>query len=372
MDALSRHEQLLRVFHLIDILFEARQPLTAAELRDRLRDRGVIDEMSEKNIGRDVEFLGRFGYAVKESRKRTERGTVRKAFAIEPGRGMHELAAPAVSLPELLSLAAAREFLAPLAGTFYWRGIGQLLGKLERVATPELLAYAEAHKEGLVVHPKPAAPKYAARMLSAVNTAIRNAVELAIRYQGLADVRPKRIVIRPEALVLYEGSIYIAARRVTAAQRVAGVAAARRSRADDAVRFYKLDRVVEARQTSRRFARRPESIESLLADSITIYRSEEPGRRYRVRIDAERARWACEKPFHPRQRVRRQADGSVVLEIDRAWDAEMIPQLLGLGSHAEVLEPADVREQIAAEARRIVARYAGRGLRSVGGRTASG
>ncbi|MFN9368485.1 MAG: helix-turn-helix transcriptional regulator [Planctomycetia bacterium] len=366
MDALSRHEQLLRVFHLMDILFAARQPLTAAELKDRLRDRGVIDEMSEKNICRDVEFLGRFGYAVKESRKRTDRGTERKAWSIEPGRGVHELAAPAVSLPELLSLAAAREFLAPLAGTFYWRGIGQLLGKLERVATPELLAYAEAHKEGLVVHPKPATAKYGARMLSAVNTAIRNAVELAIRYQGLADPRPKRIVIHPEALVLYEGSIYIAARRAAA------TAGGRRPRTDGGVRFYKLDRVLAARQSSRRFARRPERIEALLADSITMYRSEEPARRYRVRIDAERARWACEKPFHPRQRVRRQADGGVMLEIERAWDAEMIPQILALGGHAEVIEPADVREQIAAEARRIAARYAGRGLRSFAARNPRG
>ncbi|MFN7811070.1 MAG: helix-turn-helix transcriptional regulator [Planctomycetia bacterium] len=370
MDALSRHEQLLRIFHLIDILFGARQPLTAPELKDRLRDRGVIDDMSEKNLGRDVEFLGRFGYAIKETRKRTERGTARKAWSIEPGRGMDELAVPAVTLPELLSLVAAREFLAPLAGTFYWRGIGQLLAKLERVATPELMAYAEAHKEGLVVHPKPAAAKYGARMLSAVNTAIRNGVELAIRYQGLADPRPKRIVIQPEALVLYEGSVYIAARRAPSAAST--TAAARRSRGDDAVRFYKLDRVVEARQSSRRFTRRLESIEALLADSITIYRSTEPARRYRVRIDAERARWACEKPFHPRQRVRRQADGGVVLEIERAWDAEMIPQLLALGSHAEVLEPADVRESIAAEARQIAARYAGRGLRSFEARNASG
>jgi predicted DNA-binding transcriptional regulator YafY len=153
---------------------------------------------------------------------------------------------------------------------------------------------------------------------------------------------------------------------------VADATATRRPRSDDTVRFYKLDRVVEARQSSRRVARRPESVEALLADSITIYRADEPGRRYRVRIDAERARWACEKPFHPRQRVRRQADGGVVLEIERAWDAEMMPQLLALGSHAEVLEPADVREQIAAEAGRIAARYTGRGLRSVGARSVSG
>jgi hypothetical protein len=36
------------------------------------------------------------------------------------------------------------------------------------------------------------------------------------------------------------------------------------------------------------------------------------------------------------------------------------------------LEPADVREQIAAEAGRIAARYTGRGLRSVGARSVSG
>jgi len=36
MDSISRHEQLLRVFHIIEILFDARQPLTTADLKDRL------------------------------------------------------------------------------------------------------------------------------------------------------------------------------------------------------------------------------------------------------------------------------------------------------------------------------------------------
>ncbi len=37
MDSISRHEQLLRVFHLIDILFSARQPLSVAELKQELQ-----------------------------------------------------------------------------------------------------------------------------------------------------------------------------------------------------------------------------------------------------------------------------------------------------------------------------------------------
>jgi predicted DNA-binding transcriptional regulator YafY len=351
MDSISRHEQLLRVFHLIDILFGARQPLTTAELKERLVARGVIDEMSEKNIRRDVEFLGKFGYAVKRSRKRTLRGTTCDAWSIEPGRGAEELAAPAVTLPELLSLAVAREFLAPLAGTCYWRGIGQLLAKLERVATPELLDYVAEHRDGLVVHPKPAGPKYGPRILNAVNRAIRNTLELELRYTALGDEDPKRILVHPRALVLYEGAVYIAGYR----------AASGRGRADAAgagIRFFKLDRVTDARVTSRSFEPSTEAVDDLLADSITLFRSPEPPRRYRIRIDAPRARWAREKPFHPGQRVRPQADGGIVLEIDRAWDAEMLPQLLSLGEHVEVLEPTDVREQLAEAARRIAARHA--------------
>ena len=350
MDSISRHEQLLRVFHLIDILFGARQPLTMAELKDRLVARGVIDQMSERNLRRDVDFLGKFGYALKRSRKRTSRGSTCDAWSIEAGRGADELSPPSVTLPELLSLAVAREFLAPLAGTFYWRGIGQLLSKLERVATPELLDYVATHRDGLVVHPRPAPAKYRSKTLTAINRAIRQSLELSLRYTSLGDDQPRRITIRPEALVAYEGAIYIAGTRAPAGSAAAD---------PDGVRFFKLDRVADARVTSRTFTRRAARVDELLADSITLYRSLEPPRRYRIRVDAERARWACEKPFHPGQRVKRDRDGSVVLEIERAWDGEMLPQLLALGEHVEVLEPADVRERLAATAQRIVARHAG-------------
>ena len=363
MDSISRHEQLLRVFHLIDILFSARHPLTTADLKDQLRRRSVIDEMSDKNIRRDIEFLEKFGYPVKRSKRKSDRGGSCQAFAIAVGGTTRELSPPAISLPELLSLSVARDFLAPLAGTFYWRGISQLMAKLGRIATPALLDYVESHKDGLIVHPKPSAAKYGPRTLNAINRAIRNSLELTIRYTSLADGSPRKYVIHPEALVLYDGSIYIAGYRAPAAGR-GGKAAGRRpdarrdeTRHDDAVRFFKLDRVADARPSSRTFARRPTPIESLLADSITIFRSPDPPRRFRIRVDASRARWAREKPFHPRQKVREQADGSIILDIDKAWDDEMIPQLLGLGEMVDVIEPEDVRDRILEIARKIAAKY---------------
>jgi len=347
MDSISRHEQLLRVFHLIDMLFGARRPLTIAEIKQGLRERGVIDEMSDKNIRRDVDFLGKFGYAVKRSKARTPRGTTAQAWSIAPGRGKGELSSPAVSLPELLSLLVARDLLAPLAGTFYWRGIGQLLAKVEAIATPELRDYVSAHKDGLVVHPPRAGGKYGPRLLTAINRSILGSLELALRYQGLADEKPKRIVVRPEALVVYDGSVYIAAYR----------APGRDGRADASIRFFKLDRVLDARPSARTFPRRGVPVETLLADSITLFRSPHPPRTYRLRIDAARARWAREKPFHPRQRVEAADDDGIVVVIDRAWDEEMIPQLLALGEHVEVLEPEDARDRLLDEARRIAAKY---------------
>jgi len=366
VDSISRHEQLLRVFHLIDILFGARQPLTTAELKERLQERGVIDDMSDKSIRRDVEFLERFGYAVKESKKRSPKGVNVQAWAIQPGRGAAELQPPAITLPELLSLAVARDFLTPLAGTVYWRGIAQVIDKLEKVATPELLAYVHEHQEGLVVHPRPTTGKYRSKTLNAVHRAIRGSRELEIRYTGVADRSPRRSVIRPEALVLYDGSVYVAAYRAAAAGRSG------RGRDPDAIRFFKLDRVTDALVTSRTFDRRPTPVAELLADSITIFRAAEPPRRYRIRVEPTLARWAVEKPFHPRQRVRRQPDGGLVLEIERAWDGEMLPQLLALGDAVEVLEPADMRDRIADTAAAVAARYAVRPRAAVSRLPASG
>lgn len=358
MDSLSRHEQILRVFHVIDMLFSARKPLSVSEIKDGLRDRGVIDEMSEKNIRRDIEFLEKFGYALQSSKKRTRRGTTCQAWAIEPGRGAKELTLPTITLPELLSLAVARNFFAPLAGTVFWRGISQLLGRIERIATPELLDYVDSHKDGLVVHPKPVQGKYASRTLNAINRAIRGTLELSIRYKSLANDKSKTYLIHPEALVLYDGSIYIAGYPAPAPKKDVP-----RSGSEEHIRFFKLDRIAEAKPSSRTFERRKQSIESLLADSITIFRSAEPPRRYRVRIDASRARWAQEKPFHPGQTVHQQPDGSVILEIERAWDDEMIPQLLGLAGCAEVLEPEDIRERMLEAAQNIAAKYICRHLR---------
>lgn len=368
-ESFNRHEQLLRLFHVIDILTAARRDLTTAEVRERLISRGVVDEVSEKSVHRDIEFLSRAGYQITRGQKPVDRGrpptswrlVVAANTATEP---------PSVTLPELLSLMAARDLFAPLAGTVYWRGISQLMAKLEAVATPALLAHAEQLTDGLVVHPRVPPAKYASDLLNSLHHAIRHRLELEIRYHRLGSEEPAMSVVHPEALVLYGGSLYLAAARPSATPAEPRASVTNRPASSDSsaeppppaatdpqIRFYKLDRLEAASVRPRGFSRQGLSVEDLLADSITIYRSPEPPRRYRIRIAAARARWACEKPFHPQQQISHETDGSVILEIPRAWDNELVPQLLALGSHAEVVSPADVRDRLAAEARRILEIY---------------
>jgi len=244
--------------------------MTTADIKERLRARGVIDEMTNKNIRRDLEFLQRFGYSLQKSLVKGGRGAPRQAWTIKPGRGAVELVAPAISLPELLSLAAARDFLAPLAGTMYWRGIGQVLAKMEAVATPDLIEYAASLRDGLVVHPSPKQGKYRPQLLNAVNRAISGSVVIELDYASRSRSQPRRYLVEPEALVVYDGSISIAGYR----------ADFRKSddQRSETVQFFKIDRVSRAKPTSRCFARRPELVSSLLSDSMTLFRSASPPR----------------------------------------------------------------------------------------------
>lgn len=85
-----------------------------------------------------------------------------------------------MSLPAGLALLVARDYLWPLAGTVYWRDITEPRGRAERQASPALVKFANEHREGVVVHPRPEKGWYRAKLLAAVNRSIRNKLELDI------------------------------------------------------------------------------------------------------------------------------------------------------------------------------------------------
>ena len=78
----------------------------------------------------------------------------------------------------------------------------------------------------------------------------------------------------------------------------------------------------------------------------------------RVRFSAYQARWIRERRYHPSQQIAEQPDGSLILSMEVAGTEEVRRWLLGYGAEVEALEPASLREEMAAEAKKLQEMYA--------------
>ena len=90
---------------------------------------------------------------------------------------------------------------------------------------------------------------------------------------------------------------------------------------------------------------------------LGLQHGEEP-QTVRVRFSAYQARWIRERRYHPSQEIEELPDGGLLLTLCVAGMAEVRRWLLGYGAEAEVLEPAELREEIAAHAKKLTEIYA--------------
>jgi predicted DNA-binding transcriptional regulator YafY len=90
------------------------------------------------------------------------------------------------------------------------------------------------------------------------------------------------------------------------------------------------------------------SPEKYLRGAFRIWRSENAVR-VRLGIDASDAGWVGERRWHASQKVRRLAGGGCEIELTVADTTELKRFILQLGAAVEVLEPARLRREIAAE-----------------------
>ncbi|MDD2272440.1 MAG: WYL domain-containing protein [Desulfuromonadaceae bacterium] len=78
-----------------------------------------------------------------------------------------------------------------------------------------------------------------------------------------------------------------------------------------------------------------------------------------LRFTPERSRWIKGEMWHEAQTELVQDDGSLIRTIPASHEAEIMMEILKHGSHAEVLEPAWLREKIIKEMKDVVKKYQG-------------
>ena len=126
----------------------------------------------------------------------------------------------------------------------------------------------------------------------------------------------------------------------------------------DAIRTFKVERIGELALTPRTFEPHKGTIDQAMRSAWDII-SDQPETRVVLRFEPAVAARVRETTWHPSEQVEVEADGSLRWRATVAGTIEIRVWILQWGHQVEVLEPAELRDEVAAIHRVAAARYKG-------------
>lgn len=163
----------------------------------------------------------------------------------------------------------------------------------------------------------------AAEHLSTMRAAIAGRRKLELRYRAGSATETRARIVAPHSLVFAEHMWYLVA-----------------SADDDALRFFRLDRVESVQALAEGFERDAAAALRVLEAGRAF--TSDTARRMTVRYSPRIARWVAEREGTPLA-----ADGSLTLEHPVADDAWAVRHVLQYGPDAEIVAPPELREHVA-------------------------
>lgn len=316
---MAASSSLLRQWRILTLLSAAGGQATVRQLVERS---GVCD----KTIRRDLELFKEVGFPLTEVVG--ERG--RKHWQLAAGAGVAQLR---FTLEEAAALYLGRQFLEPLAGTYFFDGARSAFTKIRATLGDTALRHLE----------KLAAAFYCqshgwsdysqqGELIDDLQRAIEDRRLTVVTYQSLRSTEPVTLYdLHPYGLAWHKHALYLIAWSCD----------------HGAIRTFKVDRISSA-QTQRLQFQRPADfdLESYLAHSFGIFAARGPAQTIRVRFSAAVARILHEKTFHTSQRLQPEPSGSLLATYKLSSFEEFLSWILSFGPHAEVLEPPALRAQV--------------------------
>ncbi len=124
-------------------------------------------------------------------------------------------------------------------------------------------------------------------------------------------------------------------------------------------RMFAPSRIQELRETGKSFERPVDfRIADYLDAGFRAVRGTGPPRTVRLRFAARAARYVRERRWHTTQQMASEPDGSLVMTLAVNHLLEVKRRALSFGADCTVLEPAELREEMAAEIARMTQHYA--------------
>jgi proteasome accessory factor B len=287
----------------------AKRGRTVAQIMEAL-------DASRSTVYRDLTLLEAAGVPLT---KEAVNGETRRVLVGEP---LSALRTPRRQTALALACAA----LESLSGTRVYRELQRL--RDERVVSDVPITVQRAVQVGK------ASP---ISIVAAVERALAEHRVLTITYQGVKDAAPRERRVCPLVLRVSKGQLYLDANELeTDAQRVFKIA--RLQHADVGEPFDPHGRTP---------ASHDHSVSTWSGAPIAVT----------LRVRADGARFVHEYPLVHDQVVVPEPDGAVLVQATVAGTEEVVKWVLSWGRKAEVVEPRDLRERVAAELRATLEAY---------------
>ena len=309
------------------------QAVDAARGEATIRSLAESTGMSEKTIRRDLALLRRVGFPLEEA-------------AGDYGRKTFTLAAPAgpplrFAFDEALALQLCRRAAVGFQGTFVEQSLRNAFAKIEATLGPRAAKYVATMLDRVVQTQIGAAYHAQAELLDRLMIAIEEDRAVFLTYRSQRSTEPVTYDVYPYRLIDHRGSLYLFGYSPDHGE----------------TRTWKVDRMLDAEPTEVRFQRPDDGeLTRQLAGSFGVF-SGKGDVRVRIRFAPGAARYVAEKRMHASQKVEPQNDGGAIVEFRLSNTTEVKAWILSFGPAAEVLEPTELREEMAKDLEELAQTY---------------
>jgi len=287
-------------------------------------------EVSTKTIQRDLDFMrDEFGMPLEYDPSQNGYRYTEEVEAFPPLQ---------IGIEELMSLFVARKVMASMAGTAVESALRSGFDRLAQHASGSVKISWQDLDRAFSVHDSGSMIPDLGQ-IEVLSTALVKHRKLFFRYTNAKNNSTKARTVRPLHLAQMKGGWYLFAWDEGAKD----------------IRIFALPRIQELDVLSETFKNPVDfDLDSYLKGSMGLITSPDaPVQKVAIRFTGYAATLVSERTWHESQRIQRHRDKSVTLTL-RLQHTDNIPGwVLSWGGMAEVLEPANLRKEVAKQARRI-------------------
>ncbi len=290
-------------------------------------------EVAPRTIQRDLEFL---------------RDRLQAPVEFDPRRNGYHYTEPDYQLPfirltegELAALFLAERLLQEYRGTPYAAALASLFDKL-RLALPNEVSLDLSHFADALSVRQLAGLDGNPAIFAQLARAVRECRRLELVYWTASRDAECRRIVDPYHLASVQGDWYLYAY----------------CHLREEIRVFCPSRIRSIRDTGKRFNRPADfRLADYLDGTFRVLHGDGPPCRVRLRFAADVARYIREREWHPSQRLKERRDGSLELTLRLNHFLEVKRWALSYGAACEVLEPAELREEVRHEVLRTLEKY---------------